>query len=102
MSTDGHGHASVSMEPKSKLHTEPRLQIGILSDYDLNNNGSIEPQEAVGLAKALGMNSKLPVDVLKKASLLIDTIDTNRDSKISEDEFKEGRDTLIKVTWLSA
>merc|ERR1719235_2990542 len=98
--TDPQTNSEHHLEHQEKQ--EPRIPIGNMADFDADKNGFIDPHEAVKLARSLGLNSALPVETLKKGSLLIDKIDTDRDSKISPDEFKAGYAALADVTWLSA
>merc|ERR1719198_1991100 len=97
-------HEKVNLEKETKMNSahqseqqpqrKPRVPIGNIADFDADNDGFIDPHEAVKLARSLGLNSALPVDTLKKGSLMIDNIDTDRDSKISPSEWQAGYATL--------
>merc|ERR1719313_8364 len=56
--------------PDQQSQRQPRVPIGKITDFDADNNGFVDAHEAVKLARSLGLNSGLPIEVLKKGSIM--------------------------------
>eukprot|EP00746_Dinoflagellata_sp_MGD_P035520 gnl/MRDRNA2_/MRDRNA2_185053_c0_seq1.p1 gnl/MRDRNA2_/MRDRNA2_185053_c0~~gnl/MRDRNA2_/MRDRNA2_185053_c0_seq1.p1 ORF type:complete len:147 (-),score=9.96 gnl/MRDRNA2_/MRDRNA2_185053_c0_seq1:23-463(-) len=93
---DSHDVATSAVDPG------PKFLFGKYQDYDVDQNGFIDYHEALLLARAVGLNVFSPIEKLEKATAVIDTIDRNRDSKISEAEFSAGLPQLNSLTWYMA
>merc|ERR1719265_2642156 len=79
-----------------------RVAYSLHGEYDVNKDGFIDMEEVVNLALTLGLSSSLPHDKILLGARAIDSIDTNRDEKISLEEFQAAVPILNTVTWLSA
>merc|ERR1719181_2419646 len=91
---EAHPHATKEVN----LQKTAKFSFGTYETFDVDKDGYIDSKEAIQLASALGLTPEMDLNFFKKGAMQIDSVDTDRDNKISIEEWNKGIQILNGVT----